>query len=219
MGDYFATFDTVAQSAADLDLGSGGPIVLPAFTDSSLQTRRLVVGVGKDRRIFVLDRDRMGKFDAGRNNVYQETDGVLAGGMFSVPSYFDNTVYFGAVGDSIKAFPISNGRLASAPSSRTATAFGYPGATASISANGLRDAILWAVQNTSPAVLSAYDATNLARELYNSNQAPERDQFGAGNKFITPTIANGRVYVGTPTGVAVFGLLPEKWGPPFRRIR
>jgi hypothetical protein len=93
VGDYFATFDTVAQSAADLDLGSGGPLVLPAVTDSSLQTRRLVVGTGKDKRIYVLDRDRMGKFDAGRNNVYQQIDGVLAGGMFSVPSYFDNTVY------------------------------------------------------------------------------------------------------------------------------
>ena len=161
--------------------------MLPALTDASLQTRRLVVGAGKDRRIYVLDRDRMGKFNASRNNIYQQIDGALAGGVFSVPAYFDNTVYFGAVGDAIKAFPISGARLASTPSSRTATAFVYPGATASISANGLSDAILWAVQNTSPAVLSAYDARNLARELYNSNQAPERDQFGAGNKFITPT--------------------------------
>jgi len=168
----------------------------------------------------VLDRDRMGKFDAGRNNVYQEIDGVLAGGMFSVPSYFDNTVYFGAVGDAIKAFPISGAKLSPTPSSRTLTTFVYPGATVSISANGLRDGVVWAVQNTSPAVLSAYDAKNLARQLYSSNQVPERDQFGAGNKFVTPTIANGRVYVGTPTGVAVFGLLPERSGPPpFKRIR
>jgi hypothetical protein len=219
VSDYFATFDTLAQSSIDLDLGSGGPMVLPAITDGSLQTRRLVVGAGKDRRIYVLDRDRMGKFEAGRNNVYQELGGVLAGGVFSVPSYFDNTVYFGAVGDAIKALPISGGRLASTPSSRTANTFVYPGATASISANGLRDAILWAVQNTSPAVLSAYDARNLARELYNSNQVPERDRFGAGNKFITPTIADGRVYVGTPTGVAVFGRLVEPPAPPVRRIR
>ena len=219
--DYFATFDTIAQSAVDLDLGSGGPLVLPAVTDSALQTRRLVrVGTGKDKRIYVLDRDRMGKFDAGRNNVYQEIDGVLAGGMFSVPSYLDNTVYFGSVGDAIKAFPVSGGRLSSTPSSRTATTFVYPGATVSISANGLRDGVVWAVQNTTPAVLFAYDAKNLGRELYNSNQMAERDRFGAGNKFVTPTIANGRVYVGTPTGVAVFGLLPETSGrPPFKRLR
>jgi outer membrane protein assembly factor BamB len=219
VGDYFTAFDTVAQSAADLDLGSGGPMVLPSLTDSALQTRRLVVGAGKDRRIYVLDRDRMGKFDAGRNNIYQEIDGMLAGPVFSVPSYFDNTVYFGAAGDAIKAFPISGGRLTPTPASRTATAFVYPGATVSVSANGLRDAVVWAVQNTNPAVLSAYEAKNLARELYNSNQVPERDQFGAGNKFITPTIAGGRVYVGTPTGVAVFGLLPGRSGPPFRRTR
>ena len=109
--------------------------------------------------------------------------------------------------------------LISTPSSRTATVFGYPGATASISANGSRDAILWAVQNNNPAVLSAYEARNLAHELYNSNQAPERDQFGPGNKFMAPTIADGRVYVGTPAGVAVFGLLPEKFKRPFRRTQ
>jgi hypothetical protein len=124
-----------------------------------------------------------------------------------------NVLSFGKVG-----FLPVDGKI---DASRTATAFVYPGATVSISVNGLSNAIAWAVQNTSPAVLSAYDARNLAHELYNSNQAPERDQFGPGNKFITPTIANGRVYVGTPAGVAVFGLLPEQRrpGPPFRKIR
>jgi hypothetical protein len=217
--DYFTPFDTAAQSAADLDLGSGGPLVLPTLTDSSLQPRRLVVGAGKDRRIYVLDRDRLGRFDAARNNIYQEIDGALAGGVFSVPAYFDNTVYFGAVGDAIKAFAISGAKLASTPSSKTMASFVYPGATVSISANGLADGIVWAVQNTNPAVLSAYDARDLARELYNSSQAADRDQFGAGNKFITPTIADGRVFVGSATGVAVFGLLPERARPPFRRTR
>jgi hypothetical protein len=67
---------------------------------------------------------------------------------------------------------------------------------------------VWVVENSSPAVLHAYDATNLATELYNSNQAANgRDQF-SNNKFITPMIANGKVYVGTPNSVAVFGLLP-----------
>jgi len=65
----------------------------------------------------------------------------------------------------------------------------------------------WAHENTSPAVLHAYDAANLANELYNSAQAGGRDSFGPGNKFITPTIADGKVFVGTPNGVAVFGLL------------
>jgi len=67
---------------------------------------------------------------------------------------------------------------------------------------------VWAVENNTPAVLHAYDATNLATELYNSNQAGSRDQFGPGNKFITPVVGNGKVFVGTPTGIAEFGLLP-----------
>jgi hypothetical protein len=117
-------------------------------------------------------------------------------------------VYYGAVGDSIKAFAISNARLGSNPLSQTGNQFSYPGATPSISANGINNAILWAAENTDPAVLHAYDATNLANELYNSNQTSGGcDQFGTGNKFITPTVSNGKVYVGTTTGVGVFWYL------------
>jgi len=123
-------------------------------------------------------------------------------------AYFNNTVYYGAVGDSIKAFAINQAQLGSTPTSKTSTTFAYPGATPSISANGTSNAILWAAENASTAVLHAYDATNLANELYNSNQASGgRDQFGTGNKFITPTVINGKVYVGTTSGVGVFGLL------------
>jgi hypothetical protein len=100
-----------------------------------------------------------------------------------------------------------NALLATTPSSLTSTSFTYPGATPSISANGTSNGIVWAVENTSPAVLHAYDATNLAHELYNSNQAGTRDNFGPGNKFITPMIANGKVFVDTQNGVAIFGLL------------
>ena len=112
-------------------------------------------------------------------------------------------------GDIIKAFSISRARLSSGPVSGTAHVFGYPSPTPSISANGNANAILWAVDNKIPAVLYAYDARDLSIELYNSGQAPgDRDTFGPGNKFITPTVVNGRVYVGTTNGVAVFGLLP-----------
>src|SRR5262249_39809105 len=100
--------------------------------------------------------------------------------------------------------------LAETPSSQSLNVFRYPGATPTISADGLTDAILWAVENSTPAVLHAYDAYDLSRELYNSNQAPSaRDQFGAGNKYIVPTVADGKVFVGTQNGVAVFGLLPN----------
>jgi hypothetical protein len=99
-------------------------------------------------------------------------------------------------------------QLVNTPASQTTNTFPYPGATPSISANGTKNGILWVAENLNPAVLHAFDAGNLANELYNSNQAPGgRDHFGAGNKFITPTVINGKVYVGTTTGVGVFGLL------------
>jgi hypothetical protein len=111
------------------------------------------------------------------------------------------------VGSPLKAFSITNAKLSTSPTGQTATSFTYPGTTPSVSANGTSNGIVWAVENTSPAVLHAYDATNLSHELYNSNQAGSRDQFGPGNKFITPMIVNGKVFVGTQNGVAVFGLL------------
>jgi hypothetical protein len=206
--DYFATNNTVSQSSSDTDFGSGGPLLLPDVTDGSGATRHLTVGSGKDTAIFVLDRDNMGKFTSGSNSVYQEIDGQLAGGVFAKPSYFNGTVYYGAVGDSIKAFPISAAKLATTPSSRSSQTFPYPGATPSISANGTTAGIVWAVENGSGGVLHAYDATNLGTELYNSNQAAGgRDNF-ADNKYITPVVVNGKVYVGTPNSVAAFGLLP-----------
>jgi outer membrane protein assembly factor BamB len=208
VADYFEMSNQGAENGSDEDLGSGGALVLPDLQDSSNQTRHLAVGAGKDANIYIVDRDAMGKFNPNANNIYQEIQGALAGSVFSMPAYFNNTVYYGAVGDSIKAFAISSAKLASSPSSQTNNAFGYPGATPSISANGTSNAIVWAAENNSNAVLHAYDATNLSHELYNSNQASGgRDQFGSGNKFITPMITNGKVYVGTTNGVGVFGLL------------
>jgi len=208
VADYFEMFNQGAENGSDEDLGSGGALVLPDLTDGLGHTRHLAVGAGKDSNIYVVDRDAMGKFSPSQNNIYQELQGALSGSVFSMPAYFNNTVYYGAVGDNIKAFAISNAQLAVAPASQTGNAFGYPGATPSISANGTSNAILWAGENGNSAVLHAYDATNLSHELYNSNQASGgRDQFGAGNKFITPMITNGKVYVGTANGVGVFGLL------------
>jgi hypothetical protein len=205
--DYFTPLNTVAESSVDQDLGSGGPLLLPDVTDASGKTRHLAVGSGKDAIIYVLDRDNMGKFSATQNNIYQQISGQLAGGEFGKPSYFNGTVYYGAVGDQIKAFSLTAAKLATSPASKTSAVFSYPGATPAISANATNNGILWAVENGLVAVLHAYDAANLGTELYNSNQATgSRDQF-AGNKFITPMIANGKVFVGTPNSVAVLGLL------------
>ncbi len=183
-------------------------ILLPPLNDAQGHPRSLAVGAGKDSHIYVVDRNNLGKFNSGSNSIYQDLTGALAGGVFSTPAWFNGRLYYGAVGDRLKAFTFTNGAFPSAPASQTATSFVYPGTTPSISANGTSNSIVWAAENTGTAVLHAYDAADLLKELYNSNQAANsRDHFGAGNKFIVPTIANGKVYVGTTNGVGVFGLL------------
>jgi hypothetical protein len=211
VADYFAMHNTVSESGGDQDLGSGGAMLLPDLTDGGGTVRHLAVGAGKDGNIYVVDRDNMGKFNPSNDSaIYQELGGAL-GGVWSSPAYFNSTVYYGSVGNNLLAFPIASAKLATSPSSSSATNFGYPGTTPSISANGTASGIVWAIENGSTGTLHAYDATNLANEFYNSNLAPGgRDQFptNGNDKFVTPMIANGKVYVGTPGAVVVFGLLP-----------
>jgi hypothetical protein len=172
------------------------------------------VGAGKDQVIYVTDRDSLGKFNPSVDNIYQEIPDQLAGLQFATPAYFSDVVYYGAVRDSLKAFPVIHARLSGTPSSQTAAKFDYPGTTPSVSANGRSNGIVWAVEPVGeagesdelPGFLHAYDAANLAKELYNSSQSGPSAKF-ADNKFITPMIAGGKVFVGTPTGVIVFGLL------------
>ena len=178
------------------------------MTDNSGKTWHLAVGAGKDGNIYVVDRDNMGKFSPSTNNIHQELDGALPGGVWAMPAYFNSVVYYGSVGNRLKAFAVSNAQLSTSPASQSASSFQYPGTIPSVSANGTSNGIVWAAENSSPAVLHAYDAGDLSHELYNSNQAANgRDHFGSGNKFITPMIAGGKVYVGTTNGVGVFGLL------------
>jgi hypothetical protein len=208
VADYFTLYNAVSESSADQDLGSGGILLLPDVTDSGGVVRHLAVGAGKDGNLYVVSRDSLGKFNASRNNIWQQLSGVLSGGIFSTPAYFNGAVYYGPVGATLMAFTVRNAQLSSAASSTTTNTFGYPGTSPAVSANGTSDGIIWAHENSDPAVLHAYDASNLGHELYNSSQAAGgRDQFGAGNKFITPMIADGKVFVGTQGGVAVFGLL------------
>jgi hypothetical protein len=207
VADYFALTNTVAESAADEDLGSGGALVLPDLTDSSNAVHHLVVGAGKDGNIYVVNRDSMGKFSTTGNNIYQQLNGALPGGVWSTPAFFNNTLYYADNGGSLKAFAVANARLSATPQSQSAVQFTYPGSAPAVSANGTANGIVWAHENTNPGVLHAYDAANLTHEIYNSSQSGSRDQFGAGNKYITPTIADGQVFLGTTNSVAIFGLL------------
>ena len=216
VADYFETFNTNDESADDLDLGSGGELLLPDLTDANGNVHHLIVGAGKDKNIYLADRDNMGKFNPANDpmdsNIYQELPGAMSGLVYSTPAYFNGVLYYAAEGDSLKAFPFANALLATTPSSHSTETFQHPGPTPSVSANGTQNGIVWALESslTSPGILYAYDPANLAHELYNSDQAPNgRDSFGNGNKFITPMIVNGKVYIGTQTGVAIFGLLPH----------
>ncbi len=214
VADYFEMDNEVSENGSDTDLGSGGALVLPDQTDGSGKAWRLAVGAGKDGNLYLVNRESMGKFSSSNNNIYQELAGALPGGIWSMPAYFNGTIYYGPVGSPIYAFRFSNAKLLPSPVAQTGNSFGYPGAIPSISSNGSTNGIVWATQNSNPAVLHAYDATDL-HELYNSNQAAgSRDHFGAGNKYIAPTIASGKVYVATTSGVGVFGLLNAGPLPP-----
>ncbi|MGA9510521.1 MAG: PQQ-binding-like beta-propeller repeat protein [Candidatus Sulfotelmatobacter sp.] len=210
VADYFEMHNGVSESDSDTDLGSGGALLLPAMKDSSGTTWDLAVGAGKDTNLYVVNRNSMGKFNANSNKIYQELAGALPGGLWSMPAFWSSRLYFGPVGQPILEFQFKQAKLATAAVAKTTNTFGYPGATPSISCNQGSNAIVWATENTNPAILYAYNAITLI-ELYNSNQAADgRDHFGAGNKFITPMIADGKVYIGTTTGVGVFGLLTDK---------
>jgi len=209
VADYFTMHNEVSESASDVDLGSGGSMLLPDTADAGGTVRHLMVGAGKDGNIYVVNRDSMGHFNASSNNIWQEIDGTLPGGIWSTPAYFNGTVYYGDSGGTLKAYALASAKLSTSPTSQSPNQFTYPGTAPAVSANGTANGIVWAHENTNPAVLHAFDAADLSHELYNSNQAASgRDHFGTGNKFITPTIADGKVLVGTTQSVAVFGLLP-----------
>lgn len=130
VADYFNMSNTVAESNADEDLGSGGALLLPDVTDDNGKVRHLAVGAGKDQNIYVVDRDNPGKFNPNNDNaIYQELDNALGGPEFGMPAYFNGTVYYGAVGDVIRAFAVSQARLSAAPTSESSNSFVYPGAT------------------------------------------------------------------------------------------
>jgi uncharacterized repeat protein (TIGR02543 family) len=212
--DFFSPFDQNILAADDGDLGAGGPLLLPDSVGSMMNPHLMAV-CGKEGTIYLLDRDNLGGYNSSSNSVVQEVANAN-NGTWSSPAYFNSLLYFlgsGDVGNSdvMRAFQISNGSLSTAPVSQTIAPFGFPGATPSISAGGTNNAIVWAIQtdgfkNNSPAILHAYNAYDLSQELYNSGQAGGRDRCGAAVKFAVPTIANGKVYVGSAYSFSVYGL-------------
>jgi outer membrane protein assembly factor BamB len=209
VSDYFTMSGEIAESSGDVDLGSGGVVLLPDMADANGTVRQLAVGAGKDGNMYIVDRNNMGKFTSVGNTIYQELKGVMTGGIWSTPAYFNSTIYYGPRSRPLMAFSVSNALVSSSPVSQSSTQFGDPGPSPMVSANGTSNAIVWVAEQNSPGVLHAYAATDLATELYNSSQAPnERDQLSVGNSDMVPVVADGKVFVATGESVAVFGLLP-----------
>ena len=204
--DYFAPFNQLDLNKRDLDTGSSGTLLLPDSAGSP-EHPHLLTSAGKEGRIYLLDRDNLGHFQAGADSqIVQSLPGAVTG-LFGIPAYFNGTVYFSGGGDNLKAFPIANAALAATPSSQSPTKIGGLGSVPCISANGSTNGIVWITESSSGGILRAYDAANLANELYDSGQNRARDALGSYVKFYTPTIANGKVYAGTQNSVAVYGLL------------
>jgi hypothetical protein len=216
--DYFTPYNQSSLNSGDVDLGSGGVLLLP---DQPGSFPHLLVGAGKQGTIYLLNRDQMTKNNqhycngcSSDSQVVQESiSGQIAGGgLFGTPAYWNNTVYFWGSYDVLRAIPLVNGLFDYPHLTSSTSSYNFPGATPTISANGTSNGIVWSINSSAygapgQAVLHAHDATNVARELWNSTQAANsRDKAGNAAKFAVPVIANGKAYVGTSTEVDVYGL-------------
>ncbi len=210
--DEWTPFDTHTLNSTDIDQGSGGVLILPDQPGSHVHE---LIQVGKNGRIELLDRDNLGGFNSSTNNVIQEISYNY--GLWATPAYWNGNVYFWASGLQMQQYRLSNGLLSTSPIANSAMYSGYPGPSPVISANGTSNGILWAIRadafsTPGPAVLLAYDATNVGKLLYASSQNTARDAAGPAVKFSVPMVANGKVFLGTQNEVDVYGLLSS--GPP-----
>lgn len=210
--DYFEPYDGTNLDSGDHDIGSGGFMLLPKQAKAPVQN--LAVQSDKVGNIYLVNVDNMGHYNSSNNNQIVQYLPSADLGMWSSPAWWNENVYIGASDDVIKLFALNSttGLLSTTPTSTTTHKFNYPGTTPSISANETKSAVLWALdnssyKNTSGAVLYAYDATDLGTELYVSSTNSSRDNPGPAVKFQVPTVANGKVYVGTQTQLSVYGIL------------
>ena len=226
VADYFTPFNQSTLDAGDLDVASGGVMLLPDSA-GTVQYPHILIGCGKNGAIYVVDRDNMGQFNSSNDSqIIQELLNVIGGttvsnnsstyvqNCFSSPAYWQGRVYWGGINDPLKAFNFTNGLMSASAVSKSSLVYPFPGASPVVSSNGSTQGIVWTLENHgtegqdatgTTAVLHAYDATNLATELYNSSQVTS-DSAGAPVKFTMPVVANGRVFVGTQSAVSVYGL-------------
>ena len=208
--DYFTPSNQAELNDHDNDLGSSGPVLLP---DQPSAHPHLLVAAGKEGKIYVIDRDHMGRYQPGGDtHAVQTIPGSQS--AFGAMAYWNQNLFFIGSKTPLLDYAVERGHLALKASG--ATRFFDSGATPAVSANGSKDGIVWAVSSKNwneparrPAVLYAYDASRVAYELYNTEQNSHRDRAGVALRFAIPTVVNGKVYVGTKGEVDVYGLLPS----------
>jgi hypothetical protein len=219
--DVFTPYNEALLDSQDGDLGSGGPILLPPFTEASGGTLNALAQVGKSGDVYLLNRNKLGGFNASGDQITQSVQTPEGGGnnwgygVWGSPAYWNQRLYVGGTRPGTKsallAFTISNGRLSSSATSQSAYLFGYPGPMPTVSANGTTNGIVWVLDdsayNVGQDVLLAYDATNLGNLLYSSNTNPTRDNPGIATSYTHPVVANGKVYVGADNVLSIYGLL------------
>src|SRR2546425_5887183 len=219
VADFFTPANQSNLNANDFDVGSGGAIVLPDSAGSAAHPH-LLIGGDKQGVLYVIDRDNMTGFNPGGDQILQTVPvtarpACIICGIFSTPAFWEGKLYVVAIGDVLKQYTLANGVLSALPALQAGDVFGFPGATPAISSNGATNGIVWALDTSnngtpngsgisSPAILFAYDATNLSK-LY-SSPASGAGAAGDALKFTVPTVANGKVHVGTQTELSVFGL-------------
>ncbi len=210
--DYFTPFNYERLNQRDLDVGSAGVALLGDEAGSEMHPH-LLAGAGKEGRLYLLDRDNMGKWSGATadSQIVASSAPNAIGGLFGNPAYYDHTIYFCGSDDNLKAYSVHDAMLSPQPRSVTSTRFGFPGCVPTISSAGQDNAIVWVLDAAN--MLHAYDARNLTNELYNSNQNATRDALGRYVKFTVPMVVNGKVYVGTQNSLAVYGLLPGAPAP------
>jgi hypothetical protein len=211
VADYFTPYNQATLAANDTDLGSGALILLP---DQTGPNPHLLVGAGKEGKLYVINRDQLTTDNTHYNatgssdSVVQSVAGQLGSGVFGTPAYFNGRIYHNSNGRPLKSFTLNSGLLSTTPTSTSKRTYPFPGTTPIVSANGANNGIVWGLAYANPAVLVAYNPANLTNELYNTTQAAgSRDALPNGVKFTAPIVANGKVYVGGQGGVAVLGLL------------
>lgn len=212
--DYFEPLNGVPGAANYADQGSGGVMLTSGSTYGSVPPQ--AIGAGKDGNIYQLASagNVLGEYNGTTDKNYMTLTAALPNGATSSPAYFNGNgaFYYGGSSDVVREFTLSSSGATLA--TQSANTLGTAGGTPVISANGTNNPVLWVLDTTASggAVLHAYNANNLATELYNSTQAVSggspRDAIGATSKNVVPLIANGLVYIGTQSGLAIFGPLP-----------